>query len=217
MIESLPRFVPARSEGVVLPDGTILPLAPTPDYYPKLPYHLRKYVLKGVAKENGGVIPGDIWNQRAIPIERRIEGIIAGLPEVESVTRHEKDSEEDLIGHDLTVQLKNGLTVYIQVKSSGDGIIQFKKALRNAYSRGRLNNEGQVRRIMADLGIVLINGSETRSDEEIINDSFYPQLERVIARAQKMQANLNNLPERFRAIVERRKDTQILPVPKLVA
>jgi hypothetical protein len=230
MIE-VPHFVPARQDFVIPglrppvthdlehpeylnPEDFIIPLAPTPNNYPDLPYHLRKYVLKRVAIENGGVLPElPLWNERAVWIERRVQRLIAGLPGVKSVTKHEKGSEDDAIRHDFTGQLVNGFRFYGQTKSSGDGIIQFKKALRNAYSPGKLNHEGQVRRAMADLRIILINGSETRSDEEIINDSFYPQLERTINRAQELQYNLEHLRERIGTILRGRTSTQVFPAP----
>ncbi len=170
MIET-PRFVPARQD-------FIIPLTPTPNYYPELPYHLRKYVLKKIRDEEGSA-PESLWNERGVWIERRVQSLFAKLAKIKNVALHEHGSEEDAAGHDLTVQLEDGLTVHIQVKSSEFGIIKFKKAIRNNYFPGELNNESQVDKWMTENGIILINGSETRSDTEILNHSFYPQLEAI--------------------------------------
>ncbi len=181
-----PHFVPARLEGVTLPDGTVLPLAPTPNNYPELPYHLRKYVLKRVAIENGGVLPElPLWNERGVWIEKRLDRILLGLPEVESVKSHEHNSEGDSAKHDATIKLTNGIEVYGQYKSSGNGIKTSKVAIRDAYFPGELNTDGQVDRWMTEHNLILINGSETRTDEEIIYESFYPQLAKIMAHVQK--------------------------------
>lgn len=167
-----PHFVPARED-------FFIPLAPTPNNYPKLPYHLRKYVLKRVVEENGRDIDGRIWNDRAEWIEKRVKDLLSKQPEVTEAIRNKLNSEQDSLGDDITVHLKDGLVVHVQVKSSQWGLINFKKALRDQYFPGEVNDEGKVRRCMTEHNIILINGSETRSDTEILEDSFYPQLERI--------------------------------------
>jgi hypothetical protein len=171
-----------------------------PCYYPELPYHLRKYVLKGVAKENGGVVPESLWTQRGIWIERRVQGIIVKLLNVESVMDHSRHSKDDLAKHDSTVKFKDGSVAYIQVKSSGNGIKTSKLAIRDAYFPGELNTEGQVNNWMTKRGIILINGSETRSDEEIIHDSFYPQLLRIVARTQEARREFGESLNRYQTV-----------------
>ena len=198
MATEAPHFVPARQDFIIPslrppvthdfehpeyinPEDFIIPLAPTPNNYPDLPYHLRKYVLKRAVEENGRDIHGTIWNERALWIEERVAELLSGLPDIDGVVRNGFNSEQDALGDDVTVRLKDGLVVHVQVKSSQWGLVQFKKALRNQYFPGKLNDEGQVRRCMTEHGIILINGSETRSDQEIIDGSFYPQVERIRA------------------------------------
>jgi hypothetical protein len=196
--EVQPRFVPTKQDFIIpslRPPVThdykhpeyihqedfVIPLTPTPDNYPQLPYHLRKYILKRAVEENGRDIHGTIWNERALWIEERVTKLLSGLPDVDEVIRNGFNSEQDVLGDDVTVRLKDELVVHVQVKSSQWGLVRFKKALRGQYFPGKLNDEGQVRRCMTEHGIILINGSETRSDQEIIGGSFYPQLERIRA------------------------------------
>ncbi|MDE1849088.1 MAG: hypothetical protein KGH55_03600, partial [Nanoarchaeota archaeon] len=43
-------------------------------------------------------------------------------------------------------------------------------------------NEAGIRNWLVEHNIILINGNEEKSVEEILNDSFYPQLERILRR-----------------------------------
>jgi len=237
MIEG-PRFVPARQDFIIpslRPPVThdlehpeyldnedfIIPLTPTRNYYPELPYHLRKYVLKKIRFEEG-VVPESLWKARGDFIEKRVQDMVARLPGVNNVTRHEHDSKDDKAGHDLTVDY-DGLRVYVQVKSSRYGIQEFKQAIRNKYFLNETNSMVLVREWMTKNRIILVNGSETRSDNEILDGSFYPQLERIIQRNLRRQIpeasgqmallpKLGQMPEGFGQIVLS-PEIQVFPKP----
>jgi hypothetical protein len=169
MIEA-PRFVPARQDGL-----TLQPI--TPNHYPELPYYLRKYVLKKIRFEEG-TVPESLWNQRGDFIEKRFYDMVFKLEGVRNVTRHEHYSQADLDGHDLTVDYE-GFKAHVQVKSSRYGIRKFKQAIRDKYFPNEIDSSALVDHWMTENGIILVNASETRSDNEILNGSFYPQLEKI--------------------------------------
>jgi len=193
MIEA-PRFVPARQDIIIpitptpdyhpeLPshlkrEDFTIPLTTIPNYYPELPYYLRKYVLKKVRFEEG-TVPESLWNKRGDFIEKRVQDMVARLRGVRNVTRHEHDSKDDIDGHDLTVEFDDGFKIYVQVKSSRWGIREFKQAIRDKYFPNEINNSALVDEWMSENGVILVNGSETRSDNEILDGSFYPQLEKI--------------------------------------
>nr|MBI5455720.1 hypothetical protein [Candidatus Levybacteria bacterium] len=120
--------------------------------------------------------------ERAKFTEERVQNIIASQTEIiESVIRNEPFGEEDSMGHDLTVIL-NGKSplrvVYVQVKSSRSGIIDYKQWIRDKFFPNNPNSTELVKKWMTEHGIILLNGSETKTDAEIL-ESFNPQLERI--------------------------------------
>lgn len=147
----------------------------------EIPFHLKKSNLRKIEYEEG-TIP-KLWNERGSFTEKRVQFIIASQTDaVAQVKINEKDSNEDRNGHDLTVTLNGNLpieTVYVQVKSSKWGITDYKRQIRDSLPEGERNME-HVEKWMTNYSIILINGSEEKSPQEILNDSFYPQLERII-------------------------------------
>lgn len=130
--------------------------------------------------------------ERAKFTEKRVQNIIASQTEIiESVARNEPFGEEDSIGHDLTVIL-NGKSplraVYVQVKSSRSGVIDYKRWIRDKFFQGEENGTELVlvKKWMTEHGIILLNGSETKTDAEIL-ESFYPQLERIQRQVKRRQ------------------------------
>lgn len=185
--ETAPKFVPAITNWLefALSAHPQKKAVYEPINYPNMPYWLRKHVLKGVAEENtenDHIVPGDIWNQRADVIEQRMEGLLNQRKQelkIKTVTSHKHDSEDDALKHDLTVEFEDGLIVFVQIKSSGFGIVDGKKRIRDKYFPGIKDTDGKVKKWMTEHSLVLVNGSETRSNEEIIRDSFCPQVERI--------------------------------------
>ena len=114
--------------------------------------------------------------------EIRVQNIIASQTEiVESVIRNEPFSSEDSLGHDLTLTLSGDSPlriVYVQVKSSRSGIINYKRDIRDKYFPKEIDRPELVKKWMIDHGIILLNGSETKTDTEIL-ESFTPQLQRI--------------------------------------
>jgi hypothetical protein len=178
MIEALPHFVPARSEGVVLPDGTTLPLAPTPNNYPNLPYHLRKFVLRRIEREIGAVGAAPFWQERAMYIEQRVQNLVSTIPGVQNLVRHEQYTAANWAGNDLSFEMA-GQLIHVEVKSSRFTIREFKRGIRDRYFKDDPNSEELVNKWLTKNKIILVNGSETRSDEDILDGSFYPQLKRI--------------------------------------
>jgi len=125
----------------------------------------------------------DLGEKRARFIENRVLNIISSRNKiVESVCANKTYGNEDGLGHDLTVILtgkSNIKTVYIQVKSSRHGVVEYNKYIRDKYFKGQENSPELVKRWRTEHGIILINGSETKTDKEILKNSFYPQLKRI--------------------------------------
>ncbi len=74
---------------------------------------------------------------------------------------------------------KDGILINLQAKMSRFAVIKFKRFLRDKYFPGDPNGMALVDKLLVERRIVLVNFSETRSDEQILNNSIYPQLERI--------------------------------------
>ena len=124
---------------------------------------------------------GTLGTERAHFVEKRVEKIIAGQTNiVEKVVRNEQYGIEDTNGHDLTLALINSPVkiVHIQVKSSRDGVVKYKQKIRDSLPVEQRDDPDNVKWWLADNGIILLNGGETKTDADIL-ESFYPQLERI--------------------------------------
>jgi hypothetical protein len=144
-----------------------------------IPHHLLKKTLTQIEKENGQ--PSLLWNERGRMVERRVQTIISTLPFVEEVVRHENGSREDQLGHDLTITLKGESPtriVYCQVKSSRDGIVDYKRSIRDKLPADLRWNMQLVSEWMTNNNIILLNGSETKSPDDVLG-SFNAQLIRI--------------------------------------
>ncbi|MCL5435257.1 MAG: hypothetical protein M1405_02605 [Patescibacteria group bacterium] len=124
----------------------------------------------------------EISEKRGRFIENRVKKIIASQVDlVEDVILNEPNGNEDTMGHDLTVILKDDSpirTVYVQVKSRREAVTAYKQKVRDKYFSNNGNSPELVKRWLTEHGIILLNGSETKTDQDII-DSFRPQLERI--------------------------------------
>lgn len=146
----------------------IIPRSPRPNHA-EIPTRLIK------ASDKLGIERGSF-------IEERVQSIISTQNNiVENVIRNEYFSAEDLQGHDLTVILNGDSplkVVYVQVKSSRDGVVEYKKRIRDKFFSNQEDKPELVKKWLTEHGIIILNGSETKTDEEIL-ESFYPQLERI--------------------------------------
>ncbi len=173
-------YNPASSilEGVKYP--------PTPTYSPLIPYHLRRDVLRRVDFEEGRV-PHHLFHERSDSVEERGKLIISMEPDVEKVYRNMKNSIEDALGRDLTLILKDSpvRVMWVQMKPQRGGVVKFKQDIRDnlAYENTQLSgpwtSEMAVHERMTDLGIILLNGGETKSDNDMI-ESYRPQKKRIL-------------------------------------
>ena len=133
---------------------------------------------------------GEFGNERGNFFEERVKAIIGSEPGVKEVIRNGKNSKEDKDGHDLTVIFTESSIVdkvHIQVKSSRQGIVDYKRKIRDSLPNKEENNgqligpwvtEMLITEWMTKRKIILLNGGETKSNSEIL-ESFYPQLERI--------------------------------------
>jgi hypothetical protein len=162
-----PAFAPVKKNGLT-------PKSFRPNYA-EIPHELIKPI-------------GKLSEKRGKFIEKRVKGIIETQTDtVEQVIINKHNGSEDIKGHDLTLILKGGesvRTLYVQVKSRKEAITDYKQKIREKYipdSNGKTEAEKDelVKRWLTMHGIILINGSERKSDEEILKDSFYPQLQRI--------------------------------------
>ena len=143
------------------------PKSPRPNHA-DMPVHLVKAV-------------GTLGTERGNFVEKRVEKILTYQTDVvEKVVRNVQYGIEDTNGHDLTLTLKDSPVriVHVQVKSSRNGVIEFKQRIRDTFPPEERENMELVKWWMADNGIILLNGGETKTDEDIL-ESFYPQLERI--------------------------------------
>lgn len=180
-MKEAPNFAPDTGNGFT-PNSS-------PPNNSEFPYHLRKSTLRKIDYEEG---IHNLWNERGNFVEKRVQKILATQPIIKEVKRHGKDSAEDREGHDLTV-IFNGDSfdsVYIQVKSNRDGIVDFKRRIRNRFFPHDNENMELVGKWMTEHKLILLNGSETKSDAEIL-ESFYPQLERIQKLIKKSEENLS--------------------------
>jgi hypothetical protein len=120
--------------------------------------------------------------KRATFIELRVRNILSRQVDVvDDVVRNQTDSMEDSLGHDLTVTLNDDSpirTVHVQVKASRQEIVAYKEWIKKKYFPDEENSEELVRNWLTQNRIILLNGTDGKSESEII-ESFYPQLERI--------------------------------------
>lgn len=125
----------------------------------------------------------EISEKRGRFIENRVKKIITSQVDiVEDVILNEPNGNEDTMGHDLTVILKDDSpirTVYVQVKSRKEAVTAYKQKVRDKYFPNNNNSPELVKRWLTEHGIILINGSQIKTDGDILKDSFKPQLERI--------------------------------------
>ncbi len=148
---------------------------------------------------------GELGNKRAKFIEDRVGKILLHRTNVVAdVTRNGFNSEEDGLGHDLTLTLRDNCpvrTVHVQVKASRREVVNYKRWIKKKYFPDAEDNiEDLIKGWLTENNLILINGIETKSADEILTDSFYPQLQRVfnrgdIPRSPGQLILFNDIPE----------------------
>ena len=146
---------------------------------------------------------GQDGNVRGAYVEDRLKTLLASQPEIKKVVVHGKNTREDKRAHDLTVVFKSdsylGRTlgkIHIQGKASRHGTIQFKHEERDKLPEKR-RNMIEVHKKMTRRKIALINGSQTKSDREILEDSYLPQLRRMVIKAHELRVETPIFPQTF--------------------
>lgn len=160
----------------------VKPLLPLPPL-PEMPFHLKRSTIQQIRRESGNV-PEKLWNQRGELVEQRVMSILeTQIHVVETVEKHPPYTRQS----DLTLIFKEGFPLdkaSVEVKSSSQGIAEYKQRIRDGLPEGEKDAD-HVRLWMTENRIILLNGGEShgkeKTAEEILEDSFYPQLNRIIA------------------------------------
>lgn len=128
--------------------------------------------------------------KRATFLEFRVRNILQRQSHIiKGVVRNENYSKQDIIGHDLTVTLREDSprrVVHVQVKADRGEIVAYKHDIRDKYFAGKENSEELVGRWLTEHGIILLNGTDGKSEADIL-ESFYPQLALIQQRALRNQ------------------------------
>ncbi len=217
-------------------DGTTPQLHALPPY--EIPHHLLRRTIKAMRQENGNV-PESLWTDRGEAVETRVQEIIASQTDiVRSVTKNPLYTPNN----DLTMTLIDGTVLKVEVKSSKLGIKAYKHKIREELITGETtgqligpwirtrkeasdawNNSSdeekdkQTQRWLIDNNTILINGGEQdaveKTPEEILTDSFYPQLQRILkAKREKAVKDFTQSPEKYRDKLAAKEETrQIFP------
>lgn len=166
--------------------------------YREIPYHLRKDTLKRIRAENG-TLPEALWQERGSWVEERVAAILRNQ---RGVVSEVSINPPYTAGSDMVIATQpigdvGPLTIRAEIKSSSLGIRDFKDKIRNKYPElfpkeekngqliGNWISELRMSQWLTDNNLLLINGSEYKSEEEILRDSFYPQLDRIIEKARR--------------------------------
>lgn len=139
--------------------------------------------------------PSDPGNQRGAEIEEKIANLIRSQSNVRQVTVTQKDTSDDRVMRDLTVNLVNNdpsidlTAVFVQSKSSNRGVEHFYRELKQLLKKQGISDQIGLREWMLSNRIILINGdlvtsrsgknSRHLTDEEILT-SFDTQLLEIV-------------------------------------
>lgn len=174
------------TEALAIAPETEIGLTPQSPALPifELPPHLTRESIQ-MRQRQSGINDEEVqrlWEERGVLVERKVQSIIASQTSiVDNVTLNPPYTK----GSDLTVRFAEGFgvrEVFVEVKSSTQGVGVYKQTIRDSLPEGQRDME-HVRLWMTDHNIILINGGEKdnkeKTPDEILSESFYPQLERI--------------------------------------
>ena len=197
------------------PDGpTLLQRFPT---IRTVPDHLKRRTLMAQREAAGGILPEALWSERGRAVEEYTQDVLSTqIGVVESV---ELDDKWDAEGPDLKVKLVESLPigeVCVEVKSSTLEIKLYKKKIRDRLAAEGINMSAEEWLIQNN--IILINGGEKdnkeKTPEEILYDSFYPQLLIIIAQTQELRGQLGaSFGEYHSRLAISEEPIEIFPLP----
>ena len=204
VLAEAPRAGPQESKGYdLIPPGS---------HIRTVPESLTRRFLKRRIEEEGS-ISEDLWTQRGRVVEEYVEDIIASQTTI--VKKVDLNIGWTTEGPDMTVNLVDGTTLRVEVTSSSRELKHHKQAIREKIFTEEDNGQliGPWTRDLASSewnkmpdatkeltisgylmrnGIILINGGEKdrreKTPDEILKDSFYPQLRRILNWRQLPQA-----------------------------
>jgi hypothetical protein len=209
-----------------------------------IPDHLQRRTLK-TRRKTEGKIPEALWSERGRAVEVYVQDVIATQTDI--VDRVEINEAVDAEGPDLTIYFVKGYPIVklkAEIKSSTHELRIGKRKIRDEIfteeSDGQLigpwtlemasrewNNKTNAEKELAisqrltEKEVVLINGGEKdrkeKTPEEILYDSFYPQLERRLARVRELEDEGKPSSETCQTRLVTTEPTQIFPTLELTA
>ncbi len=214
------------------PDQTPKPKHDNSRYPPPVNYaNIPKHLINATDK---------LGTERGEFVENRLLNILSPYTMIiERIERNGFGSEEDKNQHDLSGILVNGEWFHVQGKSDRSEIVKYKREIADKIFRkkkkkhirpkrklnrrknsrsydgeqliGSWAKEAAVSEYLTDRRIILLNGTQYKSDDEIL-DSFYPQLDRILTRISNLKKRGTNVfgdhqPE----TVPKEKEIQVFP------
>lgn len=231
------------AEVLTIAPGVIEGLTPQLDALPQceIPPHLFRRVLI-TRRENQEEIPDKDWTERGEQIERRVMTIVESQTHIVSQIIPNPPYTEK---NDFKAVLVDGSEVNVEVKSSMLGIKAYKQKIRreliskavaqknlNGYSIETKKDAADVWNMLTDdekyaqyagwltdNNTILINGGEEdkveKTPEEILTDSFYPQLQRILLAKRKaaVKGFAESLGKYSDSLAEKGEVRQLFPSP----
>lgn len=145
----------------------------------EIPPQLTKSAIREKQKANGGKYLPKLWNDRGKVIEYRGTNILRSQTEL--IKEVEINLKPDQAGYDSVVYFNDGLVpdgVFVEFKSTSEGVRDYKQKIRDKLPLEKRNIDG-VREYMTFYDVVLVNCSDKKSPEEIVEQSFEPQVKRI--------------------------------------
>ncbi len=231
------------AEVLTIAPGVIEGLTPRLDALPlcEIPPHLlRRELIK--KRENHEIIPDKDWTDRGEQIEKRVMTIVESQTHiVKQIIPNPPYAEKN----DFRAILVDGSEVKVEVKSSMLGIKAYKQKIRkelinkalvekqlNGYSIETKKDAADVWNMLTDdekytqyagwlteNNTILINGGEEdkveKTPKEILTDSFYPQLQRIMMAKRKAAVNgfAESLGKYRDSLAEKGEIRQLFPPP----
>ena len=168
----------------------------------EIPSYLKKNAIREEQQANGGKYLPKRWNDRGTVIEYRGTNILRAQTDL--IKEVEINSKPDEAGYDSTVYFIDGFIldgVFVEFKSTQQGVQNYKQKIRDSLPLGKRDMDG-VREYMTNYDIVLSNVSDTKDPNEILDDSFLPQVKRIEAK---------RLADSMVKLLEKRRVTQVYP------
>jgi hypothetical protein len=145
----------------------------------EIPSQFTKSAIREEQQANGGRFMPKLWNDRGKIIEYRGTNILRSRKEL--IKEVEINTKPDEAGYDSIVYFNDDFIpdgVLVEFKSTSQGVQNYKQKIRDRLPLEKRNIDG-VREYMTFYDIVLVNCNDKKSPEEIVEQSFEPQVKRI--------------------------------------